>query len=133
MTLRYLEFDLSEDTDGRCTLEAMASVTAPHWAALQAEVAGVLAWAHREFPPGPGALDDGTEWDCLLQATDDAGQDLPVHFDPREGVLAVAGPAHGGARHTLTLTLCGGPAFAAAWQDAWGADADRPPPQRRAR
>lgn len=122
MPLRYLEFDVSEDTDGRCTLDAMASVQAPHWAALLAEVAAVLTWAYREFPSGPGALDDGTDWDVLLQLSDDAGADLPVCFDPGDGLLHAAGPAPGPARHTLTLTLCGGTAFAAAWQDAWGGD-----------
>lgn len=127
--MQYLEFDLSEDTEGRCTLEAMASVTAPHWAALLAEVAAVLAWAHRAFPPGPGALDDGAEWDCQLQASGDGGADLPVHFDPADGRLTVPGPPAGGARHTLILTLCGTPAFAAAWAEAWDA---APPPGRRA-
>lgn len=133
MRLRFLDFDPSEDTDGHGTFDAMATVGPAQWAALQAEVAQVLAWAQTHFPAGPAPLDDGGDWDCLLQGLEAREQPLTVDLDPASGALRTApqGPAQ--LRHTLTLTLTGTPAFCAAFE-AWcqdGSDADTAPRRSR--
>ena len=96
-SLHYLDFDYSEDDAGHGTWDAMASVWPAQREALLDEVAWLLDWAHREFPGGHGPLDEGGEWDHDLQVLDEAG------------------------RYTLTLTLCGTPAFGAAWHGQFGA------------
>ena len=65
--MEYLCFELSEGDDGVATLEAMASTPAgaAHEAAL-AEARQVLDWAHRHFPDGPGPVEDGHDWDAVL-------------------------------------------------------------------
>ena len=50
-TLRFLQFDCSEDSAGLASFEAMASVGAAQWPALQAEVAAVLDWARPQVLP----------------------------------------------------------------------------------
>lgn len=133
MTLRLLDFDPSEDTDGHGTFDAMATVGAALWPALQAEVARVLGWAQAHFPDGPAPLDEGGDWDCLLQGVEAREQPLAVVFDPARAALQITpeGPAQ--LRHTLTLTLTGTPAFCAAFE-AWCQDSgESDAPSRRDR
>lgn len=63
MSLQYLTFDHSEDTDGCGVFDAMASTTAAQVPAVQAEVAQVLQWAHAAFPGQHGPLAEGFVWD----------------------------------------------------------------------
>ena len=56
MTLDYLDFDYSDDGDGQGSFDALASVAPAQVAAVHAEIETVLAWAHAQFPGGPGAL-----------------------------------------------------------------------------
>ena len=86
--MRYLSFDLSDDAEGRVTLEAMASTQAAQHAAVMAEVQQVLDWAWRSFPNAHGALDDGNDWD----------HDLQVNLEADEW-------------HAVTLTLTGSRQF----------------------
>ena len=99
MTLRYLEFDQSEDTGGIGTFEAMASTAPDRIAAVEAEIARVLAWARATFPEGPCPLADGAAWDYDLQELDE-----------------------GPARRTLVLSISGSPAFGAALRERFGLD-----------
>jgi hypothetical protein len=64
MQLQYLIFDANDDGEGIGSWDAMASVRAPHWAAVQAEVQGVLTWAEAHSPGPRGPLDDGGAWDA---------------------------------------------------------------------
>ncbi|RQP26812.1 hypothetical protein DZC73_02995 [Albitalea terrae] len=99
MTLRYLTFTLSEDTDGISTLDAMASTRPESHAEVMREVQNILDWAHRRFPDRHGPIEDGMAWnhDLLVQEED-------------------------GGWHTVTLSLAGSPqfidAFAAEFGDA---------------
>ena len=95
MPLRFLEFDLSEDTDGLRTWDALASPSATHTAALLAEVQALLDTLHRHLGP-PGPLEDGHGWDMDLLVQDEAGQPLQL-----EAMLPQQ------QRVTLALTLCG--------------------------
>ena len=63
MTLHYLDFDDSEDTDGIGTFEAMASTGPEQAPALHAEIVRVLDWAHAEFTDTRGPIGEGGEWD----------------------------------------------------------------------
>ena len=102
--LHYLSFEASEDADGVCTLEALASTPlanpATHAAAL-AEVQQVLDWAWLQFPHSHGPLDDGQDWDHDLQVAVEDGQ-----------------------WHAVRLTLAASPRFAAAFHATFGAAPD---------
>lgn len=128
MTLRFLDFECSEDADGGHTWEAVASVSAARWPEVLAEARGVLVWAHQAFPAGPGALDDGADWGCAIDARREPDHPLDLWFDAAlgqwQGDVRVPEPEAGTtAFHTLTLTLCGHVAFADAFSQRWlGAD-----------
>lgn len=101
--LQYLCFDLSDNTDGVATLEALASTPpdAPQrHAAVLAEVQQVLDWAAAQFPHSQGPVEEGMDWD----------HDLQVRHEP-DGWQAV------------TLTLTGSQRFVEAWMQAF---ADQP-------
>ncbi|MBT9499796.1 MAG: hypothetical protein IV092_01025 [Burkholderiaceae bacterium] len=93
----YLTFDLSEDTEGVTTLEALASTSEEQHAAVMAEVQQVLDWAWRSFPHTHGPVDEGMDWD----------HDLQVSVE------------HGGW-HAVTLTLTGSPRFVEEFFAAFG-------------
>jgi hypothetical protein len=86
--MHYLRFDLSDNDDGVTTLEALASTSAEHHAAVMAEVQQVLDWAWRTFPHTHGPADDGMDWDHDLQVA-----------------------VEGGGWHAVTLTLSGSERF----------------------
>ncbi len=71
--MRYLLFDLGEGEEGVTTLEAAASTSAEHHAAVMAEVQQVLDWAWREFPDSHGPADEGMDWDHDLQVSVEDG------------------------------------------------------------
>lgn len=98
--LQYLCFDLSEDTDGVGTLEAVASTLAAQGTAVQAEVAQVLDWARAAFPHTHGPVNEGFDWDHDVQVL-------------REGDW-----------HTVTLALSGSAAFCAAFAARFMAESD---------
>ncbi len=123
-TLRYLQFDCSEDGNGIVRFEAMASVGAAQWSALQAEVAAVLDWAHHGFAGVRGPLDDDGDWDYDLHAHQETVATLELDYDPRSRRLAGRALADGIVRYSLTLTLGGTPGFAEALCERFGLDAD---------
>lgn len=120
MTLRYLDFDYSEDDEGTGTWDAMACVTLQHLPALHAELQQVLGWAHAEFAGQRGPIEDGGAWDYDLQGVQE--WTVPEQLDYDEGTDTLTlrpGPATP-ARHTLTLSLSGTPAFGAALRQRFG-------------
>jgi hypothetical protein len=96
-TLRYLDFDYSEDTEGIGTFDAMASTAPERIVEVQAEIDAVLAWAENHFPGTQGALAEGADWDFDLQALDE-----------------------GPDRRTLVLSLSGSEAFCEALRERFG-------------
>lgn len=98
--MHYLSFDLSDDTEGVTTLDAMASTTAAQHAAVMAEVQRVLDWAWQQFPHSHGPVDEGWDWDHDLQVS-----------------------VEDGGWHVVTLTLAGSAAFVAAFLQRFGAAA----------
>ena len=101
MSLSYLDFDFSEDTEGIGVFDAMATVAPQHLAAVQAEVDQVLAWAQATFAGRRGPVEDGGEWDYDLQTWQE--------------------PATPGTPlHTVTLSVSGTAQFCAAFRDEFG-------------
>lgn len=109
MTLRFLEFDLSEDTDGLHTWDALASPGAAHTEPLLAEVQALTRQLTQELGM-PGPVDEGHAWDMDLQIHDERGQPWQLH---------ACAPPDG--RITLALSLSGGKPLAACLS-AWVAD-----------
>ena len=121
MQLDYLDFDHSDEENGRGSFDAMASVAADRLDALRAEIAAVLAWAHDEFG-APNAHDDTADWDYALQAAADFDRPLSVVYEEGRGeVVLDPGHGEGSSRTTLTLTLSGSPAFCDAFGRAFDA------------
>jgi hypothetical protein len=105
VALRYLSFEVSEDGDGNVNFDAMASVLPDHVHALQAEVQQVLAWARGPFAGTEAPLDEGGDWDCDVQTTE----------EPE------AGKPHT-TRTTLTLSITGTVQFAEAFEQQFSWD-----------
>jgi hypothetical protein len=120
MTLRYLDFDFSEDAEGHGSFDAMASASPAQLPALQAEVVRVLDWAHRGFPGARGPLDEGGEWDYELQGLQEVPAALDVRYDEQAQRVALRPGAAGAPRVTLSLTLTGTPAFCDAFRREFG-------------
>jgi hypothetical protein len=100
MTLDYLDFDYSEDTEGVGVFDAMASTGAEQVAAVQAEVVKVLDWAHAGFGAPRGPVGDGGDWDYDLQGMQESSVAQSMIFDPLEHRLRVqpGAPARCGTR-----------------------------------
>jgi hypothetical protein len=73
ISVRYLTFELSDDTGCVTTLDAMASTSAEQHPAVMAEVKQVLDWAWQRFPHTHGPVDDGMDWDDHLQVCVEEG------------------------------------------------------------
>ena len=119
MTLRFLEFERSDDGEGVTTFEAMASVRGERWHLLLDEASQLLAQVHADFRQGPAPLDEGGEWDGALHAQLEPDRPIDCRFDPASGLLFARGDIDSRAFHTLTLTLCGRDAWAQAFAGAW--------------
>lgn len=122
MPLRYLDFDYSEDFEGTGTFDAMAAVAPTQVAALHAEVAQVLVWAHAQFPGGCGPADEGGEWDYDLACVQEVATPLDLAFDDASSTIAVQAGTPGPARTTLTLSISGSSMFCSALREAFGLD-----------
>jgi hypothetical protein len=119
MTLHYLDFDYSEDAEGAGSFDAMASALPAQLPALQAEVARVLDWAHRDYAGTRGPLDEGGDWDYELQGVQEASTTLQVRYDAEEGSLHTQPAGTESLRVTLSLTLSGTPDFCQAFRAAF--------------
>lgn len=122
MTLDYLDFDFSEDAEGRGSFDAMASAAPAQLPALQAEVLRVLEWAHNGFGGARGPLDEGGDWDYELQGVQELATPLEVHYQPQAGQLQLEPGGAGVLRVTLSLTITGTPQFCAAFRQVFGLD-----------
>ena len=115
MPLEYLLFELTDEETGACSLDAMASVLADRLPALIHEVETVLGWAHRDFG-APSSVEENGEWDFELQAVAEDDVPLDIAYDCEHAIVSM--PCVPG-RVTLSLTLTGSRAFAAAFTDTF--------------
>lgn len=121
MTLHFLDFDYSEDEEGTATWDAVASVPTDRLPELLEEITALLDWAHTEFGALRGPVETGGLWDYDLQCERDGLPLLALGFDIHERQIHPRPQSQPQAWVTLTLTLSGGPAFAAAFVDRFGA------------
>lgn len=122
MDLNYLDFDYGEDSEGVGTFDAMASTWPEQVAAVHAEIAQVLDWAHANFPDRRGPLDEGGEWDYDLQGQQEFSASEAIAYDEVARRFTVqVGPA-GRPRHTVSLSISGTAAFCAAFRERFGLD-----------
>lgn len=121
MTLHFLDFDYSEDEEGTATWDAVASVPTARLPELLAEITALLHWAHTEFGALRGPVETGGLWDYDLQCERDGLPLLALGFDIHERQIHPRPQSQPQAWVTLTLSLSGGPAFAAAFVDRFGA------------
>ena len=119
MSLRYLDFDFSEDAEGTGTFDAMASASLAQLPALQAEISAVLAWAHQHWPDACAPVEDGGAWHYDLQGVQEVSQPLVLEFDAACGQLRTQAGSPAPARTTLNLTLGGTADFCAALREAF--------------
>ncbi|MBS7350302.1 MAG: hypothetical protein KIG95_09150 [Comamonas sp.] len=126
-TLYFLDFDSSQAEDGSACWDAMASVQAPRWPEVLAEVQALLRWCQTQASPQP--LEEGGLWDFDLQAqVEVAGsplsQPLPLHWDGWQ--LQAPPPAwqqgqepQSACWFSLSLTLVCHPSMDCLVRDAW--------------
>lgn len=123
MSLDWLDFELSDDSEGLCCFDALASVWPAQWPAVLAELREVLDWAGRQF--GPAApLDEDGHWDVDLQAWLDSEppQALALDLQRPSGLSAPAEAlaAASAARRTLAVALSVTPGLAEALRQRFG-------------
>lgn len=118
--MRYLDFDYSEDTAGIGVFDAMASTGTQQAAAVRAEAAEVLAWAHATFPGRRGPVGEGGDWDYDLQGMRETTAPETIEFDEHTHALQVRLGAAGAPRHTLTLSVTGTSEFCEAFRQRFG-------------
>ena len=116
MTLHYLDFEYCEDALGGGTFDALASTLAPQIAAVRAEIAQVLDWAHAAFPGMRAPLDEGGEWDFNLQGQQEWSAHESLDYDESTGQFSIHAGPPGLLRHTVSLSLSGGPQFCDAFR-----------------
>ena len=116
MTLDYLDFDYSEDTEGVGVFDAMATTGPQQVAAVHAEIVQVLDWAHAGFGGRRGPVGDGGDWDYDLQGMQEISLPEALDFDEVERRLRVQPGPPGAPRHTVTLSISGTPQFCAAFR-----------------
>jgi hypothetical protein len=119
MTLHYLSFDYSEDTEGVGSFEAMASTWPEQVPAVHAEIVRVLDWAHDAFPDARGPVAEGGDWDYDLHGVREFTAPEQLGYDAATRQLAVQAGSPGKPRHTVTLLVSGTEAFCSAFRQAF--------------
>ena len=120
MQLDYLDFDYSETGEDIGTFEAVASVWPEQVAAVQAEIAQVLDWAHAAFAGQRGPVGEGGEWDYDLQAMQEFTVPQTMDYDPARRRFTVQTQTPSKPRHTVTLSVSGTQEFCAAFRQQFG-------------
>lgn len=122
MSLDYLDFDYSEDEQGHGTFDAMASTNARRVAAVRAEIAQVLDWAHEAFPNLRAPLDEGGEWDYQLEGQQEWSAHEAISYDEVTGKFTSQLSPAGEPRHTVSLSISGSPQFCEAFRQRFGVE-----------
>lgn len=116
-TLRFLDFDYSEDHEGQGTWDAMASVLPAHLPELLQELTEVLDWAHQVFAGVRGPMEEGGDWDYELQGVQEVLTPLQLDYREEHGGVQLHRGAGGAPRHTITLSISASAAFSQALRE----------------
>ena len=81
----------------------------------------MLDWSSGAFGEH-GPLDEGCDWDCELQGTQEVATVLQVRYERPPGQLQLTPGVGAAPRVTLSLTVSGTPAFCAAFRQQFGLD-----------
>ena len=117
MSLKYLEFDYSEDAAGIGTFDALAATAPIHNSGVLTEVTIVLAWAHYAFEAQRAPLDEDGEWDYDLQGWREFSAVDVLDFDHNSGELSIQSQPAGAARHIVSLSVTGTEGFCTAFRE----------------
>ena len=118
--LHYLMFEETASDGHSLTWEAMASVPPVRLPAVLDEAALVMAWASRHLGTPPCPLDDGGEWDALLNVQADGSEPGSLQWESTKGYIQPPSIPENTrwVMVTVTLVVCSAWAdsFLAAWQ-----------------
>ena len=89
---------------------------------MHRELEAVLAWAHAQFPEGPGAVAEGADWDVDLQSLREYSIADTLDYDTASGRLRLVSGTEGQPRHTTSLSISGSPAFCEAFRSRFELD-----------
>jgi hypothetical protein len=120
MSLQYLDFDYSEDEFGHGGFEAMASVSPARLPALHAEIAQVLDWAFETFADQRAPLEEGGEWDYLLDGQQEWSVPMTLVYDEGARRFSTQQGSASTPRHTFTLAVSGSVQFCDAFRRRFG-------------
>ncbi len=115
-SLQFLMFELLDADEHSHTWEAMASVAPQRVPAVLADVMRVLAWAQGQLGTDPQSLDDGGDWDALLQIQADQHAPHTLAWHPATGCATPPALPPGTQWVAVTLTLVASAALADAVQ-----------------
>ena len=115
-SLQFLIFELLDADEHSHTWEAMASVAPPRVPEVLADVTKVLTWALGQLGTEPLALDDGGDWDALLQFQADQHAPHTLAWHPTTGCTAPPALPAGTQWVAVTLTLVASDGLATAVQ-----------------
>ena len=104
-SLQFLIFELLDADEYSHTWEAMASVAPQRVPDVLTDVTRVLAWAQNQFGSEPQALDEGGDWDALLQIQADQRAPQTLAWHTSTGCATPPPLAAGTQWVAVTLTL----------------------------
>lgn len=113
--LQYLLFEDTASDGHSLTWEAVASVPPARLPAVLAEVAQVMAWASQHMGSPPCPLDDGGEWDALLEVQADGGPPGLLAWEASTGQIQPPAMPADTRWVAITVTLV----VDAAWADSF--------------
>ena len=123
--LQYLMFEETASDGHSLTWEAMASVPPVRLPAVLDEAALVMAWASRHLGTPPCPLDDGGEWDALLEVQTDGGPLRSLLWECTSGHIQPPPIPENTQWVTFTITLVVCSAWADSFLAAWHSDVVR--------
>ena len=117
--LHYLMFEETASDGHSLTWEAMASVPPVRLPAVLDELAEVMAWASQHLGTPPNPLDDGGEWDALLEVQTDGGPPRSLLWESTSGHIQPPPIPNDTQWVTVTVTLVVRAAWAEGFQAEW--------------
>ena len=122
--LHYLIFEETASDGHSLTWEAMASVPPARLPAVLDEAAHVMAWVTQYLGAPPCPLDDGGEWDALLEVQAEGGAPRCLPWVSNSGHIQPLLIPENTPWVTVTVTLVVCSAWADSFLAAWHSDVE---------